>query len=213
MKKFLFFVLVLFNCKVLVAQKRIFEPHLKIGCSTGMAFSRVDFQPYKKQEFVSSNALNFELFYSSQPYVGIKLGFGKLEKGWKIKNDSLGTYVRKLEYYQIPFTTHIEIWQPRNFNLLIDIGPYIAFLKKETEYASSDANIEIFHGKSIDNKFEFGFIGGIGIQYSYKIHSLFLTINYLNSLTNIFNPTEDFQFFSSRNQTLTINFGYFIKLF
>lgn len=212
MKKIIFFLLIILNCN-LIAQKRIFEPHLKIGCSTGITFSRVDFQPYRKQEFVKGNTINFEIFYSSQPYVGVKLGFVKLKKGWRINNDSIGLYVRELDYYQIPFTTHIEVWQPRNFNLLIDIGPYIAFLKGESEKTTSEASTEIFYGKSIDNKFEFGFIGGIGIQYSYKIHSLFLTINYLNSLTNIFTPTEDFQYFSSRNQTLAINFGYLIKLF
>ena len=213
MKKYLLFILIFFSSLDLIGQKRIFEPHLKIGGSYGFTFSRVDFQPYKKQEFINGQTLNFEIFYSSQKYVGIKLGYGEVKKGWEIINDSLGIYTRELKYYNIPFTTHIEVWQPRKFNLIIDIGPYIAFLKNEKELIESINFTEDFVGKNVDNKFEFGFIGSIGVQYNFKIHSFFISINYYNSLTNIFTPTEIFQYFSSRNQTLGVNFGYLLKLF
>jgi len=205
--------MLIFNFKLIIGQRRVFEPHLKIGGSYGLTFSRVDFQPYKKQKFVYGNNPNLELFYSSQPNVGVKLVFGILKKGWKVENDTTGLYTKEMDYSNISFTTHIEIWQKRKFNLLIDVGPYIGFLKQEKEIVKSNNYIEIFTGKKIDNKFEFGFIGGTGVQYNLKNHSFFVAINYYNSLTNIFNPSEDFQYFASRNQTLGINFGYLIKLF
>ncbi len=172
----------------------------------------MDFGVKRKQALYPGYAGGIMFVYTSGPGIGVRLELNYIQKGWKIEPDSTENYSRRLDYFEVPFMTHIVIGKSKS-KLLIDLGPYGAYLNSEQEKTNITNDSLGFAGYPSDRKIDFGYCLGIGFEYSTKIGSFGIEARYYNSLTNIFIPSTEIQYFSSRNQVLTIGMKYSIRIF
>ncbi len=182
------------------------------GTTQGMSLSMLNFGVKVNQSFHTGYNGGIFFTYLSGPKIGVQLEFNYAQKGWKINPDSTESYSRDLNYYEIPFLTHIVIGKKKS-KLIIDLGPYGSFLKSEKEKTNITDSIPEYNGYKVNKKFEFGYCFGVGYQYATRFGNFGFDARYYNSLTNIFIPSAEIHYFSSRNQVLCINIKYSIKLF
>ena len=208
-----YFIFLLFSVLILPchAQKKG-TSEFYIGTSHGLSLSMLNFG-VKTNELVHVG-YNGGIFltYLSNRTVGVQLEFNYAQKGWKINPDSTENYNRDLNYYEFPFTTHIIIGKKKS-KFVIDLGPYGSYLKSEIEKTNMADSVADYVGYRVSRNFEFGYCLGIGYQYITKFGNFGLDARYYNSLTNIFIPSADLRYFSSRNQVLCINVKYSLRLF
>ena len=172
----------------------------------------MDFGIKTKQAFYQGCTGGLMFVYTSGPGIGIRLDFNYIQKGWKIDPDSSEKYSRRLNYFEVPFMTHIIIGKSKS-RLIIDLGPYGSYLGSENEKTNITNDSLDYVGYPSNRDFDFGYCAGIGYEYSTKIGYFGIEARYYNSLTNIFIPSSEIQYFSSRNQVLTIGIKYTVRIF
>ncbi|MBN2611066.1 MAG: PorT family protein [Bacteroidales bacterium] len=192
-------------------QKNNFS-QLLFGVNQGITASQLDFGVTVNQSLYLGYQGGLFLTYLSGPGIGVQLECNYAQKGWKIQPDSTESYSRRLNYIEIPFMTHV-IFGKQKSKLVIDLGPYVSFLHSEKETSNiADSSLD-YIGHFTDRNFEFGYCVGIGYQYNTKAGNFGFHVRYNNSLTNIFTPSAELQYFASRNQSLGISIKYSIKIF
>lgn len=193
---------------------KIFRPQLGIGFHAGLNRSSVDFMPSSGQEAINLYSYGFLINYMSEPHLGVQLELNMSQRGWQLKNDTVSIYSRTMSYFEIPILTHINI-EIKNFRINFDLGPYVAFYqggsdkytkipRSEQNHTIGNANIpssprlgEItYYGKDIDNKFDYGFMGGIGFGYNTILGEFQLRFRYTQGMKSIFTkyPEGNFRF-------------------
>ncbi|MFO7656242.1 MAG: porin family protein [Bacteroidales bacterium] len=184
---------------------------LLIGVNQGVTFSQLDFGIITNQSLYQGYQGGLFLTYLSGPGIGVQLECNYAQKGWKIQPDSTESYSRKLNYVEIPFMTHIVVGK-RKSRLVIDLGPYVSFLHSEKEKTNITDTVIDYIGYHADRDFEFGYCVGLGYQYTTKAGHFGFHVRYNNSLTNIFTPSSEMQYFASRNQSLSICLKYSVRI-
>jgi len=172
----------------------------------------MDFGVKSNQTFYQGYTGGIMFVYTSEPGIGIRLEFNFIQKGWKINPDSTEKYLRRLNYFEIPFMTHIIIGKSKS-RLLIDLGPYGSYLNSEEEKTNITGDSLDYVGYLVNRKFDFGYCLGIGYEYRTKIGYFGIEARYYNSLSNIFIPSAEIQYFSSRNQVLSFGIKYSVRIF
>jgi hypothetical protein len=185
-----------------------------IGTIHGISFSQIDFGKGKRirQALYPGYSGGIMFVYNSEPGVGINLELNYIQKGWKIVPDSSEKYSRRLNYFEVPFMTHIIIGKSRS-KLIINLGPYCSYLSKETENTNINKDSLDYAGYPADRNFDFGYCLGVGYEYVNKIGHFGIEARYYNSLTNIFISSSEMRYNASRNQVLTINLKYSVQIF
>ena len=150
--------------------------------------------------------------YTSEPLVGIMLEFNYAQKGWKILPDSSEKYSRRLNYFEIPFMTHVVIGKSRS-KLIINLGPYASYLNAEEEKTNISNDSLNFVGYPADREFDFGYCMGIGFEYTTRLGTFGIEARYYNSLSDIFIRSTEIPYYASRNQALTIGVKYSVRIF
>ncbi|MBN2214599.1 MAG: PorT family protein [Bacteroidales bacterium] len=183
-----------------------------IGTIQGISFSQMDFGKKTKQEIFPGYSGGIMFVYTSAPGIGILLELNYTQKGWKIDPDSSERYYRRLNYFEVPFMTHIIIGKSKS-KLVINLGPYGSCLNTEEEKTNIPDDSLDYVGYPANRIFDFGYCLGIGYEYCTKIGYFGIEARYYNSLTGIFIPSSEIQYFSSRNQVLTIGIKYSVRIF
>jgi hypothetical protein len=192
-----------------------FKKELNIGVSQGMTISRVVFDPIVDQQVVIGYTGGLILRYISEPNLGLQIEAHYLQRGWLDEPKVSGNYQRNQEIIMIPFLTHLYFGKKTKLRLQFSAGPYMAYLLSDSEKNNvADTNeYEDYYGKSIANKIEFGFSGGLSVAFRTKLGIFELQGSYNHSLTNLFKPgDEEFVFLGSRPQTIAISLHYLIKI-
>lgn len=210
MKRSIIFIFFLTLQFYVVGQQKIIR-EIYLGTSHGVNFSSVIFNPRENLSLLPGYYGEFHIIYKAQKVVGVKLGFNYVQKGWQLALDSTESYKRNLNYYEIPFTTHVMLGKNK-FKYLIDIGPYISYLSSEKEKNNLNTTEKDFSGLKIHNEFDFGACLGTGFQYETPIGRIGLSLKYTIGLTSIFTPSESLEYFSSHNQSISVGLIYTIKI-
>ncbi|QZT36959.1 PorT family protein [Halosquirtibacter xylanolyticus] len=137
----------------------------------------------------------------SEDHVGILAEVNYSQKGWEEKNRQGIKYMRKLNYIEVPIMTHISMGK-KKLRFFLNIGPSISFLLSEQETLTQqdpNADMQNYYGKNLDQKFDFAFCGGGGLEYRFKKQSVLLEGRYTLSLLNVFDDAT-IGYSSSRNQ-------------
>ena len=191
-----------------------FKPSTHIGIHGGINLSSVSFNPSVKQELLTSRALGFVFRHVSEPHIGLQIEVNLAGKGWAEKIDSIGSYTRRLETIDIPMTAAF-IAGSKTVRFAFTIGPYVSYLRDEKEKIdiADTADFKAYYLVPLENKWEFGFTGGVGIEFHTKMGALGIRGLYSHSLTNLFSLDADKVYFNgSRNQVIHVGLFYFIKL-
>lgn len=180
-----------------------------VGPSAGASASTITLVPkYVDKMYSLGKNGGLTLRYISESHFGFQLECNYLESGWL--EDELGfkdskqySYSRKLNFIEVPFLMHTytAIGATRFF---LNIGPKFSYLLSESE--SNRATIPLLdHGKLMERPFQYGVLGGGGIEVHLGPTVLGLEGRYCYNLSNIFNDAIGQDFVTSDLQVVTLN--------
>lgn len=227
MKKFIPFIAILFLSLNVCAQIESPRNILEIGVAGGLNMSKMDVQPTIRQNLLNGINGGLSIRYTSEKYFKMicaaQLEVNFSQRGWDedFDDETKNGYSRTLNYIEIPFFAHLAFGkEPRGVQFFINLGPQIGFLigdsedyKGEWAIESRPSTIQPIYGKEIQNKFEYGIAGGLGLELKTKAGNFFIEGRYYYGLSDIFSNSKTDDFGRSANTTIYARLGYSIPIF
>ena len=214
MLKWILFPLVLIIAFSSVEAQDQFKSSTYLGISGGGNLCRVSFTPSVDQNPLATPSVGLVFRHVSEPHIGLQVEATYLGRGWIENLDTLGTYKRSIQSIHLPLYA-VFIAGSKTVRFTFTLGPYLSrVIKEEETIAVTDSRyLKDYYGKSLSDKWEFGFTGGIGVELHTRAGAFGLRALYNHSLTNIFPLNEDeFYYNTSRSQVLHVGLTYFIKI-
>ena len=228
MKKW--FVAALASLFVMPAMAQLGEVrnNLALGVNVGMNMNKADFSPQIKQN--SHNGMSFGVVarYMSEKYFsmmcGIQAELNYTQRGWKenIEDGSGDTYSRTMNYVEIPLLAHLAFGKDaldKGMKFFVNAGPQIGFFLSEKEKMSDDWNpsyrpngIVQQYGKMVENKFDYGILGGLGVELSTKYGHFILEGRYYYGLADFWGSTKKDEFGRSGHTYMGVRLAYLFDM-
>ena len=200
---------------------------LEIGVAGGANFSNMDFQPTVRQAYRFGLNGGRNARYTCEKYFNMicaaQLEVNFAQRGLKEDFDDKtnNSYSRCLNYVEIPFLAHLSFGkEPHGLQFFINLGPQIGFLLDDSETYEGEWSIESrpsgvrpVYGKQVDNKFDYGILGGAGLELKTKAGNFFIEGRYYYGLGDIFNNSKTDDFGRSANTTISARIGYSVRIF
>ena len=155
---------------------------LSVGGSAGFLLSRIDFTPSIKQNWKPAPTFGFTARYICEKYFtaicGVQLEVNYANMGWKelIEDGSLNEYQHDIHYVQVPMLMQMG-WgrERRGFKFVFEAGPQLGYAIGTSEkkggagawdISKRPNNVVYQYSHDIDNKFEYGIVAGMGLEFS-----------------------------------------------
>ena len=206
-----------------------FSPaQVNIGMKAGVNISSINYDPKLTQRNIQKDlfigylgGLTFQHF--SQKSMGIQFETLYIRKGFKTQfNPDLNTqYERSIDYVSIPFMMHALIGS-KDFSISLILGPFGSYALQSEEVLTEGETVTrrlYAYDPEIDNRFEFGLKGGIGIRNQFNFGILGVEGKYSYSFISLFKweatyPDPEMRDFfqipeSAQNQGYQITFSYY----
>ena len=229
MRKRLLPIILLFFAFVaqVFSQKSDFRPQLHIGLGGGALTSSMDFVPSILQKNSLGIYGGISARYISQNSLGLMLELNYAQRGWTEKFESQPdfSYTRKLHYLEVPLMTHVYFGNKTRF--IFNIGPQFSFLMGNSAQMSDalasdiaakktqnpDAKIGVQYDSDL-RKFDYGFIGGLGMELNTGIGSFEIEGRYYFGLGDLFEnrKSKDNYFNRSAGRVIGAKLTYFFKV-
>ena len=202
--------------------------NLALGVNVGMNMNKADFSPQIKQN--SHNGMSFGVVarYMSEKYFsmmcGIQAELNYTQRGWKenIEDGSGDTYSRTMNYVEIPLLAHLAFGKDaldKGMKFFVNAGPQIGFFLSEKEKMSDDWNpsyrpngIVQQYGKMVENKFDYGIVGGLGVELSTKYGHFILEGRYYYGLADFWGSTKKDEFGRSGHTYMGVRLAYLFDM-
>lgn len=213
-----------------LAQVGELRSNLAVGFNGGYNLSSVDFSPTIKQGLQPGYTGGLTLRYTTEKYFALicaaQLELNFAQRGWNemIDDGSHNTYSRTTNYVEIPFFAHLG-WgkEERGLQFFVNAGPQLGlYLSDEehygftAEYPWDDSNrpnhIIEQYGKAIENTFEYGIAGGLGLELKTGIGNFIIEGRYFFGLSDMFGNSKADPFGRSANTTITGKISYLIDI-
>ena len=226
MKRFLTISIVLLLSISIKAQIEQPRHILEFGVAGGINLNKMEFQPTVRQTYLNGMNGGVSLRYTSEKYFSmicaaqVEVNFA--QRGWKEDfDDETGNgYSRTLNYLEVPLLAHLS-WgkEERGFQFFVNMGPQFGFFIGEEEKYTGNwqpqerpISINPIYGKVVENKFDYGIAGGLGVELKTNAGNFFLEGRYYYGLSDIFGNSKTDDFGRSANQTISIRLGYSIRI-
>lgn len=212
-----------------------------VGVSGGYIMSSINFQPEVTQRQLGGMIGGVTFRYTTEKYfssvcaiVG-EVNYAQI--GWKQKildlqdqpviNSVTGMaeeYQRRINYIQVPILARLGWGRERNgVQFFFQAGPQIGFFlneKTEANYDLSQRNLSDRTSKvvnqetmPVENKFDYGITGGIGLEYSHPVIGHFMVeARYYYGLGNIYGNTKRDYFGRSNFSNIVIKASYLFDI-
>ena len=213
----------------IATKAQIEEPRniFELGVSGGLNLSSMEFQPTVRQFRLQGAGGGISMRYTSEKYFSMicaaQLEVNFSQRGWEEDFDdkTKNSYSRCLNYVEIPFMAHLAFGkEPHGLQFFINLGPQIGFLLDDSEKYEGEWAIEsrptatqAIYGQEINNKFDYGIVGGAGLELKTKAGNFFIEGRYYYGLGDIFNNSKTDDFGRSANTTISARIGYSVRLF
>ena len=186
-------------------QNSDFNPQLFFGVGAGPIFSQVDFVPNVPQTMAQGLSGGVSLKYISEKHLGLLAELNFTQRGWKEDfsetDNPEHSYSRTLSYIELPLMTHIYFGNKVRF--VLNLGPQVSFLLSD-KGDMNDALSVYMDGvltetpdfpiggqyQSIDKRFDYGLVGGLGLEFNTGIGSFDLEGRYYFGLGDSFDNTR-----------------------
>lgn len=227
MKRFASTILILLS--FVCANAQIEEPRsrLELGVAGGMNINSMEFQPSIRQKFLNGYSGGLNIRYTSEKYFSmicatqIEVNFS--QRGWEEDFDdgTSNSYIKVLDYIEIPLFAHLS-WgrEERGFQFFLNLGPQFGFFLNERDYYKGNWKVEErpislqpIYGKKVENVFDYGIVGGLGLEWKTRAGNFFIEGRYYYALADIFGNSKTDDFGRSANLTIYARLGYSIRLF
>lgn len=202
--------------------------NLSVGINGGVNLNSVSFQPSIDQATFMAPSFGVTVRYISEKYFkmlcGIQAEINYSGRGWKEEpNEITGDYYnRNLNYLEIPLLAHLAFGSDsytKGARFFVNLGPSFGFLINEKEHMTAGfdpttrptTNRELY-GKEIENKFEYGIVGGAGVEVNTKIGHFLLEGRYYFGLGNIYGDTKKDYFGRSAESYIGIRLSYLVDI-
>ena len=214
-------------CTAATAQVESPRSCLEVGIAGGMNLSRMELQPSVRQGFRQGMNGGISARYTSEKYFSmicaaqVEVNFAQRGMIEDFDDGTSNYYSRLANYIEIPLFAHLS-WgkEKRGVQFFLNLGPQFGFFLGESEKYKGDWNIgnrpssiRPLYGKRIENKFEYGIAGGLGLEYKSSIGNFFIEGRYFYGLSDIFHNSKADDFGRSANTTITARIGYSITIF
>lgn len=226
--KVLIGVALLAGACVLPANAQVGEQrhNLAIGINGGINLNKASFSPTVKQKNLMGINGGITARYISERYFkmicGAQLEINFSQHGWDEYYEDYPalSYTRNMNYVEMPFLAHLAFGKDRGVQLFIHAGPQIGFLLNNSEKidgdwttAASESYITVEqHGKPIDNKFDYGLTGGLGIEVRTKAGHFLVEGRYYYALSDFYNSAKKDFFARSAHEVITAKITYLFDL-
>lgn len=213
----------------LSAQRReIFKNQLYLGLGGGGASVKMDFVPHLPQELKIGYQGGVAAKYISEKNLGLIVELNYSQRGWaeeyEIDPDSEldldYSYSRNLNYLEIPFLTHLYFG--KRFRFIFNLGPQISLLLNDKQIIGETlADNESLLANSVQyspitemRRFDYGLLGGVGVELNLGIGTFDLEGRYYFGLGDLFeNRRSENAFFArSAHRIIEAKLTYYIKV-
>ena len=224
MKKWILSALACLLALPMMAQLGEERNNLAVGVNLGMNLNTVSFQPQIKQKAQNGMEFGFTARYMSEKYFkmmcGIQAEINYSQRGWKenIEDGSGNTYSRTMNYLEIPLLAHLAFGKDeleKGMKFFVNMGPQISYFLSEKEKMSEEWNpnyrpngVNQQYGKMVENKFDYGILGGLGVELSTKYGHFLLEGRYYYGLSDFWGSSKKDEFSRSGHSYIGIRLTY-----
>ena len=205
------------------AQMGEMRNNLAIGFNAGINMTSVSFQPSVKQKSLLGINSGLTVRYISEKYFnmicGAQLELNFSQHGWDEYYEDFPDlqYTRKMNYVELPFLAHLAFGRERGLQFFIHMGPQIGFFLSDS-YTQSEGwddavawnpnlNVEQ-HDKKVENKFDYGIAGGLGLELRTKAGNFVIEGRYYYALSDFYKSTKKDYFSRSAHSAMSVKIGY-----
>ena len=200
---------------------------LEVGFAGGLNMNKIELQPTMRQTFLNGMNGGMSLRYTSEKYFSMicaaQMEINFAQRGWKedFDDETGNSYTRTLNYIEVPLLAHLS-WgkEQKGFQFFINLGPQFGFFINDSEEYTGEwtpeerpESIRPIYGKEVENKFDYGITGGLGVELKTKAGNFFIEGRYYYGLSDIYGNSKIDDFGRSANQTISIRAGYSIRIF
>jgi len=178
-----------------------------LGINGGSTLSMVYFKPVVGQGVLVGYHGGLVFKHIAEKNLGIQAEINYSQRGW---TESNGLYVRRLDYVEIPFLSHIHFG--KNVQFYINLGPKLGyFINENVIFQGSGVPDKEQQKQSISQKFDYGFCGGPGLLFKMGRQSIQLDIRANYSISNFFNDDSKEYFDNSNHLNLSVSLAWMFK--
>ena len=212
----------------MMAQLGEIRNNLAVGVNGGLNMSQVDFSPSIKQKSQNGMSMGVTARYISEKYFnmlcGIQVELNYSQRGWNenIEDGSENTYSRTMNYLEVPMLAHLAFGKDaldRGVRFFLNLGPQFAFFLNEKENMSENWNpayrpngVVQQYGKMVENKFDYGILGGLGVELSTKYGHFILEGRYYYGLADFWGSTKKDEFGRSGHTYMGVRLAYLFDM-
>lgn len=191
------------------------KAQLSIGARGGINYASVDFYPRVAQDYIITNHYGAVLRYISEPHFGIQIEANYTERGWRQIFYKVDDYIqRKTNYIEMPVMTHFYLGKNR-FRVFLNGGFALSYALSAELDSLRKGNSGVVNYKfdnEVDKRFEFGVLGGGGVEFKYGQHCFLLEGRYYLGLTNLREPVDAEVIDYARNTVINISLTYLFTI-
>lgn len=191
------------------AQTVLLEPaEIYIGPTFGANASMMLFNPSVRQIPLPGYNGGISFRYITQKHVGLQIELNYSQRGWEEEG---GGYVRKLDYVELPFLTHLYLGKTHRF--IVNFGPKVSYLLSESVLVNTTGSDAEQHVKPVYFPFDYGLAAGAGYNlHTRKIGVFQLELRGYYGLSDLFANTKSDYFAASNQLNVALNVGWYIQL-
>lgn len=207
-----------------MAQVGEMRNNFAIGINGGVNLNSVSFTPTIKQGSLMGITGGVTARYISEKYFamicGIQVELNYSQHGWKEKyEDSTDSYSRTMDYVEIPLLAHLAFGKDRGVQFFLNLGPQVGFLLSEkekyqytTETWEPGNREKNQYGKMADNKFDYGILGGAGLELRTKAGNFLIEGRYYLALSDFYGSSKKDYFSRSAHTVIQAKMTYLFDL-
>lgn len=212
MKKLVSIFFIVFLGSKIYSQTVDFKPYSAFGIKQGINYSSVMFVPSVKQDVQLGYLGGFVYKYQNERLFGLQVELNYIQKGWAEEfENSENSYSRKVSYIELPFITHVVLGK-RKLRYYVNLGTSFGYYLSEREknnIVDKDL-INEYHGKKVENYFDYGGLGEVGFVIYSGIGEFQTGIRYQISLIDLFKTTDDSYYYQSIHSVFAFSICYFM---
>lgn len=201
--------------------------NLAVGINGGMNLSSATFSPSIRQQNLPGINGGITARYISEKYLkaicGLQLELNFAQRGWDEYYQDYPTlsYTRTMNYLEVPMLMHMAFGRDRGVQFFVHLGPQIAFLLGDSEKQDGDwegtlatgaSLVTEQHGKPIDNCFDYGITGGLGLELRTRAGNFLVEGRYYYALSDFYGSTKKDYFSRSAHGVITAKITYLFDL-
>ncbi|NDV83707.1 PorT family protein [Bacteroides sp. 51] len=217
-------ILLVLLCLPAMAQVGEMRNNFAVGVNGGININSVSFTPTIKQGSLMGITGGLTARYISEKYFamicGIQMELNYSQHGWKEEyEESTDSYSRTMDYIEIPLLAHLAFGKDRGVQFFLNLGPQIGILLNETEkyeYTGDkwepNTQVKVQYGKMADNKFDYGILGGAGLELRTKAGNFLLEGRYYFALSDFYGNAKKDPFSRSAHSTIQAKVTYLFDI-